>query len=94
MSLCRERVVGGFFGLEHGAFYDTVLIFGGPGNGANGVFMSLSATIGLFYANGQSNSSPFTSYFSFGGDTGETTHDVHVAYAGGGVDTVAAGSPN
>ena len=86
--------VGSLFKFEHGSFYDTELVFGGGGGGASQNFTSLAATIGLLYADQTGKMSAFPSYFSFGGDTGETTHNLHVAYLGGGVATVGVGAPN
>ncbi|MDG7012933.1 MAG: thermopsin family protease [Nitrososphaerota archaeon] len=86
--------VGALLSFQHGSFYDTEAVFGGPGNGASADFKQLSADVGLFYVNGTGQPAPFPSYFSFGGDTGETVSDVHVTYLGQGVAALSVGSPN
>jgi thermopsin len=78
-----------------GSFYDTELVFGGEGNLEATNFTSMNATLGLYYLNASSDQlSPFPSYFSFGGDTGEAAYDLHVNYLGNGTAEIAEGTPN
>lgn len=78
-----------------GTFYDTELVFAGEGGGETTNFTSLSATLGLFYANGTSGSmNAFPSYFSFGQDTQEAADDLAVSYLGGGEARVTVGAPD
>jgi thermopsin len=78
-----------------GTFYDTELVFGGEGGGEATSFTQLSATLGLFYANGTSNlMSAFPSYFSFGQDTAESADNLMVSYRGNGGASVSVGPPN
>ena len=78
-----------------GTFYDTELVFAGEGNGESTNFTQMNSALGLYYANGTTSVlSPFSSYFSFGGDTSESADDLRVSYLGNGGATVAAGAPN
>ncbi len=76
-----------------GTFYDIELVFCGEGNLEETNFTQMSSTLGLFYLNG-TQFVPFPSYYSFGGDTGETADDLHVNYLGNGTASVAIGTPN
>ncbi|MGA2665126.1 MAG: thermopsin family protease [Nitrososphaerales archaeon] len=81
--------------MPNGLYYDTEFVFGGEGNGESTNFTHMSAQLGLFYGN--STGAPQTaypSYYSFGGDTGETADNLQIAYAGNGFSTVSAGTPN
>ncbi len=78
-----------------GSFEDAELVFGGEGNLEATNFTRMSATLGLYYLNASSAKlSPFPSYFSFGGDTGEAADDLHVNYIGNGSAEVVTGTPN
>ena len=78
-----------------GSFYDTELVFAGEGNGETTNFTHLSASLGLFYANGTSASmNAFPSYFSFGQDTAESTDNLRMSYLGNGEVQVSVGTPN
>ena len=79
----------------HGGYYDSELVFGGGGGGASSDFQSLSAMLALQYLDPQTgNISSFPSYYSFGGDTAESTGNVHVEYGGGGLVFVSTGTPD
>ena len=78
-----------------GSFYDTELVFAGEGNGETTDFTHLSASLGLFYANGTSASvNAFPSYFSFGQDTAESADNLRMSYLGNGEVHVSVGTPN
>ena len=53
----------------------------------------MSSMLGLYYLN-DTQFVPFPSYYSFGGDTGETADDLHVNYLGNGTASVSLGTPN
>jgi thermopsin len=76
-----------------GSFYDAELVFCGEGNLEETNFTQMSSTLGLYYLN-NSQFVPFPSYYSFGGDTGETADNLHVNYDGNGVASVSVGTPN
>jgi thermopsin len=76
-----------------GSFYDAELVFCGEGNLEETNFTQMSSTLGLYYLN-SSQYAPFPSYYSFGGDTGETADNLHVSYNGNGVASVSVGTPN
>ncbi|HKT22027.1 MAG TPA: thermopsin family protease, partial [Nitrososphaerales archaeon] len=85
----------GNYSTPLGNFYDTELVFAGEGGGESTNFTSLSASLGLFYANGTSPvMSAFPSYFSFGRDTAEAAYNLRVSYLGNGKASLAVGSPN
>lgn len=87
--------VSGNATVPNGEFYDTEFVFGGEGNGEATTFTQLSASLGLFYGNSTAAAqSAYPSYYSFGGNTGETTYNLHVSYAGNGFSEVGLGSPN
>jgi len=76
-------------------FYDAELVFGGEGGGEATNFTQLTATLGLFYANGTSSvMNAFPSYFSFGQDTAESADNLQVGYLGSGSARVSVGTPN
>ena len=78
-----------------GTFYDAELVFAGEGNLEATNFTQMDSTLGLFYLNSSSDKlSPFPTYYSFGGDTGEATYNLHVQYAGNGTAQVTIGNPN
>jgi thermopsin len=78
-----------------GTFYDAELVFAGEGNSEATNFTKMDSTLGLFYLNSSSNQmSPFPSYYSFGGDTGEATYNLRVQYTGNGLAQVTIGTPN
>ncbi len=87
--------VAGNATVPNGEFYDTEFVFGGEGNGEATTFTQLSASMGLFYGNSVTGpQSAYPSYYSFGGNTGETTYNLHVSYASNGFSTVSVGTPN
>lgn len=78
-----------------GSFYDAELVFGGEGNLEATSFTHMNATLGLYYFNSSTAQlSPFPSYYSFGGDTGESADNLHVTYLGNGTAQVGLGTPN
>jgi thermopsin len=81
-----------------GSFYDAELVFGGEGNLEATSFSQLNATLGLYYQNGTGTSAaliPFPTYYSFGGDTGETADNLHVSGLGNqGIVEVSPGTPD
>ena len=62
-----------------GMYYDTELVFGGGGNGEITNFESLDAVLGLYYLKG-SEYVTFPSYYDFGADTAEATHNLTVKF--------------
>jgi len=76
-----------------GTFYDVELVFCGEGNLEETNFTQMSSTLGLYYLN-QTQYNPFPSYYSFGGDTGETADNLHVNYLGNGTASISLGTPN
>jgi thermopsin len=76
-----------------GTFYDVELVFCGEGNLEETNFTQMSSTLGLYYLN-QTQYSPLPSYYSFGGDTGETANNLHVNYLGNGTASISRGTPN
>ncbi len=76
-----------------GSYYDAELVFCGEGNLEETNFTQMSSTLGLYYLN-DTQFVPFPSYYSFGGDTGETADDLHVNYLGNGTASVSLGTPN
>ena len=78
-----------------GSYYDAELVYGGEGNLEATNFTQMNSTLGLYYLNSSSSAlSPFPSYFSFGGDTGESADNLQVSYIGGGVVHVTPGTEN
>jgi len=78
-----------------GTYYDAELVFGGEGNAEATNFTQMNATLGLYYFNSSSSQiTPFPSYYSFGGDTGESADNLEVAYLGNGTAQIAVGTPN
>jgi thermopsin len=78
-----------------GSYYDAELVFAGEGNLEATNFTQMDSTLGLYYLNSSSNDlSAFPSYYSFGGDTGEATYNLHVQYIGNGSAQVTVGTPN
>ena len=78
-----------------GTYYDAELVFGGEGNLEATNFSQMNTTLGLYYLNSSSSQiSPFPSYYSFGGDTGESADNLQVAYLGNGTGEVSVGTPN
>jgi thermopsin len=78
-----------------GSYYDAELVFGGEGNLETTNFTQMNATLGLYYLNSTSSQvSPFPSYYSFGGDTGEAADNLRVNYTGNGTGQVSIGTPN
>ncbi len=78
-----------------GTYYDTELVFGGEGNLEATSFSQMNATLGLYHLNSSSSQiSPFPSYYSFGGDTGESADNLQVAYLGNGIGQISIGTPN
>lgn len=78
-----------------GSYYDAELVYGGEGNLEATNFTSMSSTLGLYYVNGTSSQiTPFPSFYSFGGDTGESADNLHVTYLGNGTARVGIGTPN
>ena len=78
-----------------GSYYDAELVFGGEGNLEATSFTQMNSTLGLYYLNRSSSTiSPFPSYYSFGGDTGESADNLQVSYLGNGVAQVTPGTPN
>jgi thermopsin len=77
-----------------GSFYDAELVFAGEGNLEATNFTQMDSTLGLFYLNSSNELSAFPTYYSFGGDTGEATYNLHVQYSGNGVAQVTVGTPN
>jgi len=78
-----------------GLFYETELVFGGEGNGEATFFNQMTASLGLFYGNstaGQQTAYP--TYYTFGGNTGETADNLQVSYLADGFASVSAGTPN
>ena len=87
--------VAGNSTMPNGLYYDTEFVFGGEGNGESTNFTHLSAQLGLFYGNSTAGpQSAYPSYYSFGGDTGESADNLQVSYAGNGYSTVGVGTPN
>jgi len=76
-----------------GSYYDAELVFCGEGNLEETNFTQMSSTLGLYYLN-DTQFVPFPSYYSFGGDTGETAYNLHVNYLGNGTASVSLGTPN
>ena len=88
-------VTTGMYSDPIATFYDTELVFAGEGNGEATNFTQLSASLGLFYANGTSHSlTAFPSYFSFGQDTAEAADNLRMQYLGYGEAGVSVGAPN
>jgi len=78
-----------------GSYYDAELVFGGEGNLEETNFTQMNSTLGLYYLNTSSDAlSPFPSYYSFGGDTGEAADNLHVNYFGNGTAELVLGKPN
>ena len=87
--------VSGNATAPNGLFYATELVFGGQGNGEATSFTQLSASLGLFYGNSTSGpQTAFPSYYTFGGNTGETADNLQVSYLQDGFASVFAGTPN
>ena len=85
----------GNYSTPLGTFYDTELVFAGEGGGEATTFTSMSASLGLFYANGTSPAmTAFPSYFGFGQDTEEAAGNLRVSYLGGGEASVSVGAPD
>ena len=78
-----------------GTYYDTEFVFGGEGNLEATQFNQMNTTLGLFYRNESSGQlTAFPSYYSFGGDTGESADNLQVTYSGNGTVQVTVGTPN
>ena len=77
-----------------GSFYDAELVFAGEGNLEATNFTQMDSTLGLFYLNSSNELSAFPTYYSFGGDTGEATYNLHVQYDGNGIAQLSVGTPN
>ena len=78
-----------------GSFYDAELVFCGEGNLETTSFTQMNSTLALDYLNATSSRySPFPSFYSFGGDTGESAGNLHVNYLGNGIAQVTKGTPN
>jgi thermopsin len=79
----------------NGLYYDTELVFGGEGNGEATNFTQMSASLGLFYGNSTTGAlKAFPSYYTFGGDTGESADNLYVSYGENGFSTIATGTPS
>lgn len=77
-----------------GNFYDAELVFAGEGNLEPTQFLNMSTSLGLFFKNDTtSNYASFPSYYSFGGDTGESATGVSVRYSNG-IAYLTVGSSN
>ena len=77
-----------------GNFYDAELVFAGEGNLEPTQFVNMSASLGLLFKNDTTGDyTSFPSYYSFGGDTGETATGVNVGYSNG-VAYLTVGSSN
>lgn len=88
-------LTNGNYSTPQGMFYDTELVFGGEGNGEETYFPNMTASLGLYYANGTTPLlSTFPSYFSFGLDTKETADNLAMTYLGNGTSRVTTGAPN
>lgn len=66
-----------------GSFYDAELVFAGEGNLEPTQFVNMSSSLGLFFRNDKGDFTSFPSYYSFGGDTGESATGVSVGYSNG-----------
>jgi thermopsin len=78
-----------------GLFYETELVFGGEGNGEATFFNQMSASLGLFYGNSTTaQQTAYPTYYTFGGNTGETADNLQVTYLTDGFASVSAGTPN
>jgi thermopsin len=77
-----------------GLYYDAELVFAGEGNLEPAYFTSLTASLDLFYQNGNSGSlSSFPSYYGFSGDTGESATDLVETYTNGVVHLSPGANP-
>lgn len=75
-------------------FYDAELVFAGEGNLEPTQFVNMSASLGLFYKNATTGDFvAYPSYYSFGGDTGETAGGVNIGYTNG-IAYLKVGSSN
>ena len=74
----KEYTPAGIHGVI-GMYYDTELVFGGGGNGEITNFESLDAVLGLYYLKGNEYVT-FPSYYDFGADTAEATHNLTVKF--------------
>ena len=73
-----------------GSYYDTELVFGGGGNGEITHFESLDAVLGLYYLKGNQYVT-FPSYYDFGADTAEATHNLTVKFTPQGQVIITSG---
>jgi hypothetical protein len=79
----------------NGLFYETEFVFGGQGNGESTFFSQLSASLGLFFGNSTAGAqTAYPTYYSFGGNTGETADNLQVSYLRDGFFSVFAGTPD
>jgi thermopsin len=77
-----------------GSFYDAELVFAGEGNFESTQFLNMSSSLGLFYQDQITGKVvSFPSYYSFGGDTGEASSNLTVAYSNG-IAYLTVGNPN
>jgi hypothetical protein len=77
-----------------GSYYDSEFVFAGEGNFEPTQLLSMSASLGLFYQNESTGVlSSFPSYYSFGGDTGESVTNLAVSFSNG-IAYVSVGNPN
>ena len=67
-----------------GTYYDSELVFGGPGNGAIANFTSANAMLQMYYLNSTTHGlDTFPSAYTFGADTSETSANLSVDYRDG-----------
>ncbi|MGA2875635.1 MAG: thermopsin family protease [Nitrososphaerales archaeon] len=86
--------VNGNATLPIGLYYDSEFVFAGEGNLESTSLTNMSASLGLFYQNETTGVvSSFPSYYSFGGDTGESVTNLAVSLSNG-VANVQVGNPN
>ncbi|BDC18588.1 thermopsin [Acidianus sp. HS-5] len=88
----KEYTPAGIHGYL-GSFYDAELILGGGACGEITTFEKLNAVLGLYYWNGDEYVT-FPSYYTFGGDTAESTYNAHVTLENNGMVKVSVGTPD
>ena len=67
-----------------GTYYDSELVFGGPGNGALANFTSANAELQMYYFNSTTHElDTFPSAYTFGADTAEAAANLSVNYSNG-----------
>jgi len=82
-----------FYQEALGNLMDTELVWGGYENGEFTTFTQMSSYLGLFYLSGNSFV-PFSTVYTYGNDTAESTGDLYVSIASNGDAYVTVGTPD